>query len=235
MKYEFYAQRQMGEYEEGASEAHIKQLRWMKRNFLRSNPIVVDVGCGASSVGYSISTAIGNSTIIGIDLSQPALKTASGRGISGVQADFDGLGLPIQSESVDVVVLNEIIEHVVHTDELIDEIYRILKSNGVLLLSTPNLAAWFNRIALLLGVQPAFSEVSYRRVYGRPGNDVVGHLRLFTLRSLKEFLASNGFQIENIEGVTFGALPKYLHFIDALITKSRSLAAGLAVIATKSA
>ncbi len=223
----------MGEYEAGASEAHFKQLRWMKRNFFNANPIVVDVGCGASSVGDSISSALGNSTVIGIDLSHPALKTSLGRGISGVLADFDGLGLPIQSGSVDVVILNEIIEHVVHTDELIDEIYRILKFDGVLLLSTPNLAAWFNRIALLLGVQPAFSEVSYRHVYGRPGSDVVGHLRLFTLRSLKEFLVSNGFQIELVEGVTFASLPRSLHLLDSMIVKSRSLAAGLALVATK--
>jgi hypothetical protein len=57
---------------------------------------------------------------------------------------------------------------------------RVLRPGGVLLLSTPNLAAWFNRSLVLLGVQPVFSEVSLRRVYGRPGREVAGHLRLFT-------------------------------------------------------
>lgn len=48
------------------------------------------------------------------------------------------------------------------------------------MLSTPNLAAWYNRALLLAGVQPVFSEVSLRAIHGRPGTEVVGHLRLYT-------------------------------------------------------
>ena len=75
------------------------------------------------------------------------------------------------------------------------------------MLSTPNLAAWFNRLGLLAGIQPAFTEVAYSGVYGRPGDEVVGHLRLFTWRALREFLAAHDFDDRRRSGAPFHGLP----------------------------
>ena len=80
--------------------------------------------------------------------------------------------------------MSELIEHLVDTDSALDEALRVLKPGGSLLLSTPNLAAWYNRGLLALGVQPIFSEVSLRGVYGRPGSVVAGHLHMFTRGAL---------------------------------------------------
>ena len=73
------------------------------------------------------------------------------------------------------------------------------------MLSTPNLAAWYNRALLLAGVQPVFSEVSLRAIHGRPGREVVGHLRLYTARALREFVAASGFEVVRLRG---RALPR---------------------------
>ncbi len=78
------------------------------------------------------------------------------------------------------------------TDEYAREIIRVLRPDGWLMLSTPDTAAWFNRIGLLAGLQPAFTEVSFERVFGRPGSDLVGHLRLFTWKSTVQFLEYHG-------------------------------------------
>ena len=55
------------------------------------------------------------------------------------------------------------------TDGALAEARRVLVPGGTLLLSTPNLAAWYNRVLLTLGIQPLFTEVSLRGIYGRPG------------------------------------------------------------------
>ena len=68
------------------------------------------------------------------------------------------------------MIMSELIEHLVDTDSAVDEVRRVLRPGGVLLLSTPNLAAWFNRGLVGLGIQPVFSEVSLRGIYGRPGH-----------------------------------------------------------------
>ncbi|MEJ8669191.1 class I SAM-dependent methyltransferase [Streptomyces sp. MS1.AVA.1] len=78
-------------------------------------------------------------------------------------------GLPFRTGSADAVLFSEVIEHLVDPDAALDEIRRVLRPGGHLMLSTPNLAAWYNRALLLAGVQPVFSEVSLRGIHGRPG------------------------------------------------------------------
>ena len=147
-------------------------------------------------------------------------------------ASVDGGVLPFRTGSLDVVMLDEVIEHVVDTDGIVDEIHRVLHPDGMLVLSTPNLAAWFNRLGLLAGLQPAFTEVAYSGVYGRPGDEVVGHLRLFTWRALREFLAAHGFDDRlGRRGPRSTACPSVAHGLDRFATRSPSVAADLLVVA----
>ena len=90
--------------------------------------------------------------------------------------------------------MSEVIEHLVDTDSAMEEVNRVLKPGGSLLLSTPNLAAWYNRGLLALGIQPVFSEVSLRSVFGRPGSQVAGHLHMFTRRALSSFSPPTGWR-----------------------------------------
>ena len=46
--------------------------------------------------------------------------------------------MKINNESVDIVLSNQVIEHIVKYEKYLSEIKRILKSNGLLILSTPN-------------------------------------------------------------------------------------------------
>jgi len=97
----------------------------------------------------------------------------------------------------------EVIEHLVDTDHLMEEIHRVLAPGGVCVLSTPNLAAWHNRIALAFGFQPFLSQVSFRFAPGRmpmsPGEGG-GHLRMFTRRAIVEFIQLHGFEVLRQQG-----------------------------------
>ena len=93
------------------------------------------------------------------------------------------------------------------------------------------LAAWFKLIALSAGPRPSFSEVSFERVVGRPGSDLVGHLRLFTSKATREFLDYHGFDLVDVKGAPFGALPRGATTIDRLLARSPSLAAITVVLA----
>jgi hypothetical protein len=87
------------------------------------------------------------------------------------------------------------------------------------------LASWFNRLLLLVGIQPVFSEVSLRGIYGRPGKDVVGHLRLYTRRALVSFLEASGFADVRVEGARFEAMPRVSTPIDWLFARVPAAAA----------
>ncbi|WP_345672859.1 class I SAM-dependent methyltransferase, partial [Streptomyces phyllanthi] len=120
------------------------------------------------------------------------------------------------SATADAVLFSEVIEHLVDPDDALDELRRVLRPGGHLMLSTPNLAAWYNRALLLAGVQPVFSEVSLRAIHGRPGREVVGHLRLYTARALREFVTAAGFEVVRLRGAPFHGVPRPLRPLDRL-------------------
>ena len=193
---------------------------------------VLDLGCGAGTPTRLLMSDRSKYHVTGADLSEQALA----RYVCDTQRDgvlLDAQHLPFGDRSFDVVVSDDVIEHLVDTDAYAREISRVLARQGWLFMSTPNLAAWFNRIGLLFGLQPAFSEVSFERIFGRPGDDVVGHLRLFTSRSTREFLDHHGFEIMDVRGARFEALPKMARPIDSLFAHLPSLAGNTVIAARK--
>ncbi|HEX9033707.1 MAG TPA: methyltransferase domain-containing protein [Streptosporangiaceae bacterium] len=193
---------------------------------------VLDIGCGD---GFATQVAARHNQahyFAGLDWSAPSLAQARGRGIAVLRAGLD-VPLPIRSETIDVVVMSEVIEHLVDTDAAVEEARRVLKPGGSLLLSTPNLAAWYNRGLLALGIQPIFSEVSLRGVYGRPGSQVAGHLHMFTRRALVEFLAAHGLRSVRVRGARYHDVPAPLRPADRLFCHWPSAASILLVQARK--
>ncbi|NEE21973.1 class I SAM-dependent methyltransferase, partial [Streptomyces sp. SID7499] len=88
-----------------------------------------------------------------------ALRRARPRMGLVVRGELEHGGLPLADGCADAVLFSEILEHLVDPDQALDELRRVLRPGGHLMLSTPNLAAWYNRALLLAGVQPVFSEV----------------------------------------------------------------------------
>jgi SAM-dependent methyltransferase len=151
--------------------------------------------------------------------------------------------LPFENEFFDAVFAGEVIEHLFDPDHFLDEVYRVLKHKGILVLTTPNLASLHNRIALLLGYQPFPMGVSLRFNIGRliePAEEPqsLDHIRLFTLRALKKLIELHGFRIVEVKGSS-ALLPrknyyfKVIAFIDNLLTIIPSLAYRIIIVAEK--
>ncbi|GGL68345.1 hypothetical protein GCM10010129_09640 [Streptomyces fumigatiscleroticus] len=177
---------------------------------------VLDVGCGDGTAAAVAAPVLAGHRLLGVDWSQHALRHARARLPCVVRGELTGGGLPVRSGAVDVVLCGEVVEHLVDPDTALDELRRVLRPGGHLLLSTPNLAAWYNRVLLAAGVQPVFSEVSLRAVHGRPGSRVAGHLRLYTARALREFVTAAGFEVVRLAGAPFHGVPRPLRPLDRL-------------------
>jgi SAM-dependent methyltransferase len=174
---------------------------------------ILDLGCGDGAATALAAQHNPGHHMIGMDWSAGSLSRARQLGITAVRAGV-GPQLPVASEAADVVIMSELIEHLVDTDSALDEARRVLKPGGSLLLSTPNLAAWYNRGLVAFGVQPVFSEVSLRGVYGRPGSVVAGHLHLFTRGALTGLLDACGFEVVRVSGARYHDVPAPLRPID---------------------
>jgi len=195
--------------------------------------VVVDLGCGDGSVLAVAAAGQAAHRFVGIDWSADALRRAQALGLTVVRAGMAAPGLPVADGAVDVVIMSEVIEHLVDPDGAVAEARRVLRPGGSLLLSTPNLAAWYNRGLLALGIQPVFSEVSLHGVYGRPGRVVAGHLRLYTRRALTGFLAASGFRCVTVAGARYHDVPRPLGPLDRAFCRWPSAASILLVHARK--
>jgi SAM-dependent methyltransferase len=195
--------------------------------------VILDLGCGD---GFALAVAAGlnpSHRFAGIDWSADALRRAQALGLTVLRAGVTAPGLPVADDAADVVIMSELIEHLVDPDEAVAEVRRVLRPGGSLLLSTPNLAAWYNRGLLAFGIQPVFSEVSLRGVFGRPGSVVAGHLRLFTRRALTEFLTASGFRCVTVTGARYHDVPRPLSPLDRAFCRWPAAASILLVHARK--
>jgi SAM-dependent methyltransferase len=214
----------------------------------RAGPaVIIDLGCGD---GSALAVAAGHDPagrdpagrdpagrdpahrFAGIDWSAGALRRARALGLTVLRGSLNP-SLPIADGAADVVIMSELIEHLVDPDGAVAEVRRVLRPGGSLLLSTPNLAAWYNRGLLAAGIQPVFSEVSLRGVFGRPGRVVAGHLRLFTRRALTEFLTASGFRCVTVAGARYHDVPRPLGPLDRAFCRWPSAASILLVHARK--
>jgi SAM-dependent methyltransferase len=199
---------------------------------------VLDIGCGDGTAAATAAPLLAGHRLVGVDWSQDALRRARTRlpqpSSYPVRGELTDGGLPFRSGCADAVLFSEVIEHLVDPDAALDEIRRVLRPGGHLMLSTPNLAAWYNRALLLAGVQPVFSEVSLRGIHGRPGREVVGHLRLHTARALRELVTASGFEVVQLRGAPFHGVPRPLRPLDRLACGAPALSSILLLHARRS-
>lgn len=169
---------------------------------------ILDVGCADGREIIKMVKNIKNSQIWGVDIESQAVLTAKKLGIKAAKSNIEE-GLPFRSNFFDVVIANQIIEHVHNVDFFVKEIKRVIKPNGFLIVSTENLSSWHNLFALLLGWQAFSQHISTLANIGNPmrmanytGYNIYGmHDKIFTPRGLKELFELYGFKIEK----SFGA------------------------------
>lgn len=198
-----------------------------------TNPAsLLDLGCGRGFLLDRLADT-GLTGLTGMDVYE---DVASGRW--GYARGDVTSGLPFDDASFECVVAGEIIEHVPDPDHLLREIRRVLVPGGTLVISTPNMVSWANRVLVPFGVQPLGTETSSEVALGRrhrvlgQGNQVQGHLKVFTYRALSEILERYGYTVVTREGVP-AFFPKPVDRVDRFISRTRlSLASGLLYVAT---
>jgi SAM-dependent methyltransferase len=91
----------------------------------------------------------------------------------------------------DLIICAEVMEHLYSSPViLLQNFYNSLKSNGVLIIQTPNAVALKNRIKLLFGKNP----------YDIPRENVKnpGHFREYTVKELADIAQKAGFELQEI-------------------------------------
>ncbi|GAB2555928.1 glycosyltransferase [Rhodanobacter koreensis] len=116
---------------------HLHRYAWCR--LLAEGRDVLDIACGE---GYgSAMLAAHAKSVCGVDISPEAVAhaTAAYAGIEGLRfIPGDAAAIPLPDNSIDLVVSFETIEHHDRHEEMLAEIRRVLRPDGILIISSPN-------------------------------------------------------------------------------------------------
>lgn len=102
---------------------------------------LLDVGCGDGAVEFFFNQQFPSWHLEGIDTSEKSIQEASTKKINGCSfRSYDGLKIPFENESFDIVFIAAVLHHVrfSHHLELLTEINRVLRRGGRLYLFEHN-------------------------------------------------------------------------------------------------
>ena len=115
---------------------HYSRYAWAGQ--FASGRKVLDAACGMG-YGTAMLAAAGASEAVGVDLDAEVIAKVRAAAPAGTRFEVvDVRELPFADDEFDYVVYFETIEHVPDTDKVFDELARVLKPGGLLLVSTPN-------------------------------------------------------------------------------------------------
>lgn len=163
--------------------------------------LILDIGCGDGTVSRLFLEA-GNE-VFGVDIVPEFVEKASKKGIEAKVADVTRNGLPFLEMKMDVVYAGALIEHLYDPEFFLQECYQVLKEDGLLVLSTPNIASLTSRLRMLFGRGPKFYTSALSWQFG-------GHIRIFTSKTLKQLLEENGFTVEEMTSNLVSFIPTRL-------------------------
>lgn len=207
----------------------------------RSDVEILDIGCGDGQFLQELDKSLGRAyKYHGVDYSEYKVKKAQVLPYEFRRCNLEE-GIPYDDATFDLVYSGEVIEHIYNPDYMLEECRRVLKPEGLLIISTPNLQAWYNRVLFLFGIQPLFYEVSTKSsmIGAGPLRHIrlqsvpVGHLRVFNRQGLLDLLENEGFDVISTVGSIFHSLPRPVHVVDRLFNLRPSLSSNLVVTAQK--
>jgi SAM-dependent methyltransferase len=158
---------------------------------VRGRPLrILDVGCGRDAwLSLHMNAA---DDYRGVDF-YPDLRTS----VPYTRIDLNEMSLAemLAPETWDVIFCGEVLEHLFAPEALLQDLRKLLAKDGIMILSTPNLGFWVNRLLLLVGISPLYLENAAEKKLGRrfrwlgQGNPTEGHVKVFTYRALRDMLA----------------------------------------------
>jgi 2-polyprenyl-3-methyl-5-hydroxy-6-metoxy-1,4-benzoquinol methylase len=158
--------------------------------------VVLDIGCGAGAFGAGLKQRwqqAGRALAVwGVEMDSVAAERATEVLDRVLVGDAAQVLTQLPPSGFDVVILNDVLEHVVAPEALIQQLLPLLRDGGCFVASVPNVRHFPNVVNLVV-------HGSWR--YTDEGILDRTHLRFFTRSSMLELFADCGLQVESIVGI----------------------------------
>lgn len=171
------------------------QKYWQRRrfkvitNWLKScDGYILDIGCGSSMI---IQHLFKVSKPIALDFNKDRIRYLHNKFSNKLMVIGDAIFLPFKENSINTVVLSNVIEHIkVPGEKIIIQIKKILKHKGCFILATPDFDTFFWNF-----IEKIYDFVKFGRSYKK------FHVMKYSSRTIKNLMKENGFSIEDYKTI----------------------------------
>ena len=152
----------------------------------------LDVGCGAGGFGATLRRVLGpKARIVGVDpVSSNVERSRVDHGFDAVYEGYFPAALESVDEKFDLIVFNDVLEHVADPWSMLDDVREHLTSNGRVLAAIPSVQYLPVIVRLLKGRWDYTDEGPLDRT----------HVRFFTFATAREMFENKGYEVELAEG-----------------------------------
>lgn len=125
--------------------------------------------------------------------------------------------LPIPNNSLDMIICQEGIEHLPDQLFALKEFNRVLKDDGLLLITTPNISHLRSKVSYLLSESDFYKRMPPNELdalwYSDEGREFYGHIFLINIQKLRVLSAVAGFKITKLYKVKLSMGSLFLSFL----------------------
>jgi ubiquinone/menaquinone biosynthesis C-methylase UbiE len=150
---------------------------------------LLDLGCGDGVWSILIQRHF-RCQFIGIDYNELRLKRYQANVPGAVTRLGSCYDIPMNDHSADLILFNQVLEHLERPADALHEIRRVLRPGGYLILSVPNEGTWLKQTIQYRFIQPKLLQST-------------DHLQFFTRPSLASLLTTCGFAVDRVDLVGF--------------------------------
>lgn len=173
-------------------------------SLIPENSKILEIGCATGFMGeYLIKNK--KCHVTGVEIGRQESKEAKKRLNRVIEGDIENDTIfELIHDKFDVIFASAVIEHLKNPWKILKSLKKYLKKDGILIVTTSNIAHWSMRLQLLKG------KFEYEK-YGILDDT---HLRFFSIETFKKLIEDSGYRIDyfSIDSVG-GGLPKISKFL----------------------
>ena len=152
---------------------------------------VLDLGCASGHIGAYLKDHL-SCKVLAVDMDEENVELSKKRGVNTILGDLETdeclkrlVEYTESNTKFDNVICTEIIEHLKSPELFLEKLKQLIKTNGKVIISTPNIAFWNIRLKLLFG------NFDYKEI----GILDETHLRFFTNKTFRNLLLKKNYEI----------------------------------------
>ena len=183
----------------------LRRMRVCRPHFVESRKVLVDFGCGNGA--QTVHFAEDFPKVWGVDVNREFLAdfraSIKRRDLESrmTALEYPGDIVPLEDGVADQVISFTVLEHVPDQDRALEEMYRLLRPGGRLIMSVPNKWWVFETHGANLPLLP-WNRVPFVSWWPKGLHDKYARARIYRAREIEKLVRSKGFEVREVFRMT---------------------------------